>query len=301
MSKTVRIGSRDSVLAIRQASIVMDAVKLSHPEIEFELVLMKTTGDRILDRSLDAIGGKGLFIKELEAALLDGSIDLAVHSYKDMPYEETAGLPIVALSGREAPFDALVLPEGASSIDASKPVGTSSLRRAIQIKKLYGVETESVRGNVTTRLQKLEEGNYSALVLAEAGLIRLGLQQRIHKTFALEEMIPSGSQGILAVQGREGEDYAFLDAFHNREAELVSRAERQYLRSLGGGCSSPTAVYGQLRGKEIVLTGMAVDAENHVETGAVTGGADQGEALGAALAKELLRRLSSEKKDEVVG
>ena len=290
MKKSVRIGSRDSVLAVRQAGIVMEAVNKAYPEIVFELVLMKTTGDRILDRSLDAIGGKGLFIKELEVALMDGSIDLAVHSYKDMPYDETEGLPIVALSERETPFDALVLPEGAAELDRSKPVGTSSLRRSIQIKRLYGVETASVRGNVPTRLAKLDRGEYSALVLAHAGLVRLSLESRIHRVFTLAEMIPSGSQGILAVQGRAGEDYSYLDAIHNRESEMVSKAERRFLKTLGGGCTMPAAAYGELRGDGITLTGMAVDAENHVETGTIAGSADQAEALGEALALELLGR-----------
>ena len=205
LKRKIRIGSRESVLAVRQAQIVMEAVLAADTSVEFELVKIKTTGDRIPDVSLDTVGGKGLFIKELEQALLDGDVDIAVHSYKDMPFEETDGLPVVALSKREAPFDALVLPEGVASLDKSKPVGSSSQRRTIQLSRLFGdLEVKPVRGNVPTRLSKLDGGEYSALILAEAGLNRLSLQSRVSRVFTVSEMIPSGSQGILAVQGRLG-------------------------------------------------------------------------------------------------
>jgi len=288
VGRKIRVGSRDSVLAIIQAQIVIDAVKKTHPAIDFEIVKIKTTGDKILDKPLDEVGGKGLFIKEIEQALADGSIDLAVHSYKDMPYQETEGLPVVALSEREAPFDVLVLPQGATSIDSSKPAGCSSLRRTIQFARLYdGIKTAPVRGNVPTRLAKLDNGEYSALILAQAGLNRLSLQHRISRVFTLDEMIPSASQGILAVQGREGEDYSYLENFHSRESEIVSKAERQFLKTLGGGCSSPVAVYGQLQNSELLLTGMYVDANGRIETGKLSGNIDKPEMLGETLALSL--------------
>jgi len=288
MKRIIRIGSRDSALAVIQAQIVMEAVKETNPTIDFELVCYKTTGDKILDKSLDTIGGKGLFIKELEQALADGSIDIAVHSYKDMPHEETGGLPVVALSKRESPFDALVLPKGIDRLDNAKPVGSSSLRRAIQFAKLYEeFEIKAIRGNVPTRLSKLDNGEYAALILAEAGLNRLSLQNRVSRVFTVDEMIPAASQGILAVQGRQGEDYSYLDAFHSRESEIVSKAERQFLKTLGGNCSSPVAVYGQLYNNELLLTGMYVDADSHVETGKISGDSDKPELLGDTLAKRL--------------
>ena len=291
MKKTIKVGSRDSALAIIQAQIVIDAVKEKNPNIDFEIATIKTTGDKILDKSLDTIGGKGLFIKELEAALADGSIDIAVHSYKDMPYQETEGLPVVALSEREAPFDALVLPNGIDRLDNSKPVGCSSLRRTIQFARLYdGFEIRPVRGNVPTRLSKLDNGEYSALILAQAGLNRLSLQQRVSRIFTIDEMIPSASQGILAVQGREGENYAYLDTFHSRESETVSKAERQFLKTLGGGCSSPVAVYGQLQKCELLLIGMYVDVSGNVETGKISGDIDKPELLGETLAMRLKER-----------
>lgn len=291
MNRKIRIGSRESVLAVRQAQIVMEAVKETNPAIEFELILIKTTGDKVLDRSLDEIGGKGLFIKELEQALIAGNIDIAVHSYKDMPHEETDGLPIVALSEREAPFDVLILPEGAAELDQTKPVGSSSLRRTIQWGRLYdGCDIKAIRGNVPTRLAKLDSGEYSALILAQAGLNRLGLQHRISRVFTIDEMIPSGSQGILAVQGRYDEDYSFLDGFHNLESEIVSKAERQYLKTLDGGCTSPVAVYGQLHNNELILTGMYVAIHGNVETGKISGDADKAERMGETLAQQLKAR-----------
>ena len=288
MKRTVKIGSRDSALAVIQARIVIDSVKEKNPNIDFEIVTIKTTGDKILDKSLDTVGGKGLFIKELESALADCSIDIAVHSYKDMPYQETDGLPIVALSERESPFDALVLPQGIDKLNNSKPVGCSSQRRTIQFAKLYdGFKISPVRGNVPTRLSKLDNGEYSALILAQAGLNRLSLQHRVSRVFTIDEMIPSASQGILAVQGRDGEDYSYLNAFHSRESEIVSKAERQFLKTLGGGCSSPVAVYGQLHNNELLLTGLYVDSSGNVRTGKISGNIDKHELLGEMLALRL--------------
>jgi len=291
MNKTIKVGSRDSALAVIQTQIVIDIIKKTNPTINFEMVTIKTTGDKILDKSLDTVGGKGLFIKELERALTDGSIDIAVHSYKDMPYQETDGLPVIALSERESPLDALVLPQGVDKLDNSKPVGCSSMRRTIQFARLYdGFKISPVRGNVSTRLSKLDNGEYSALILAQAGLNRLSLQHRVSRIFTIDEMIPSASQGILAVQGRDGEDYSYLDAFHSRESEIVSKAERQFLKTLGGGCSSPVAVYGQLYNSELLLTGMYVDSSGNAETGKISGNIDKPELLGETLAIRLKER-----------
>jgi len=287
----IRVGSRNSKLAVIQAQIVIDTVRKIYPDIDFEIVTIKTTGDAILDKSLDEVGGKGLFIKEIEQALADGSIDLAVHSYKDMPYQETDGLPVVALSAREAPFDALVLPEGVNNINHTKLVGCSSMRRAIQFAQLYDdIKIATVRGNVPTRLEKLDNGEYAALILAQAGLNRLSLQRRISRVFTVDEMIPSASQGILAVQGRAGEDFSYLDDFHNRESAIVSKAERQFLISLDGGCSSPVAAYGQLHNNELLLTGMYVDSNGNITKGNISGDSNNPEWLGETLARRLKER-----------
>jgi len=294
MKRKIRVGSRDSVLAIKQAQIVMDAVKKTDFSVEFELVKIKTTGDKILDKSLDIVSGKGLFITELEKALADFCIDIAVHSYKDMPCEETDDLPVIALSERESPFDALVLPQGNNSIDKLKPVGSSSLRRTIQFLKLYeGLEVKPIRGNVPSRLAKLDNGEYGALILAQAGLNRLQLQNRVSRVFTVDEMIPSASQGILAVQGRKGEDYSYLAPFHNRESDIVSRAERRFIKTLGGGCSSPAAVYARIHSNELLLTGMYVGADGYVEKGKISGDIEKSELLGEMLAVRLNKKAVS--------
>jgi hydroxymethylbilane synthase len=294
MKRIIRVGSRDSVLAIKQAQIVIDAVKKNDFSIEFELVKIKTTGDKLLDKSLDTVGGKGLFIKELEKALADLRIDIAVHSYKDMPGEETDDLPVVALSERESPFDALVLPQGSGGIDKLQPVGSSSLRRTIQFLKLYeGLEVKPIRGNVMSRLSKLDNGEYGALILAQAGLNRLQLQDRVSRVFTVDEMIPSASQGILAVQGRKGEDYSYLAPFHNRESDIASKAERRFIKTLGGGCSSPAAVYARLHNNEISLTGMYVDADGYAEKGEISGDIEKSDQLGEMLAIRLKEKAGS--------
>ena len=294
MKRIIRVGSRDSVLAIKQAQIVMDTIKKNDCSVEFELVKIKTTGDKLLDKSLDTVGGKGLFIKELEKALADLRIDIAVHSYKDMPGEEKDDLPVVALSERESPFDALVLPQGNDGIDNLKPVGSSSLRRTIQFLKLYeGLEVKPIRGNVPTRLSKLDNGEYGALILAQAGLNRLQLQNRISRVFTVDEMIPSASQGILAVQGRKGENYSYLAPFHNRESDIVSKAERRFIKTLGGGCSSPAAVYARLYKNEIIIKGIYVDADGYIEKGEISGDIDKNEQLGEMLAFRLKEKAGS--------
>ena len=212
MKNKICIGSRESRLAVIQYEMVMDFIRENCPETELELLTMKTTGDLILDRTLDKVGGKGLFVKELDRALMDRRSDLSVHSLKDMPMEVPKELPIVAFSRREDPRDVLVLPEGCGEWSPGKPIGCSSLRRMIQLKELLPeAEFKPVRGNVITRLAKLDAGEYSALILAAAGLKRLGLEERISRYFEPEEMIPSAGQGILAVQGRAGGDYDYLE------------------------------------------------------------------------------------------
>jgi hydroxymethylbilane synthase len=210
---------------------------------------MKTTGDKILDKTLDQIGGKGLFVKELDEALRAGEVDITVHSLKDLPAEIPEDLPVIGFSVREDPRDVLVLPEGISDIsemDFSKPIGTSSRRRTLQAQELFPqAGFESVRGNVLTRLRKLDEGQYSAIILAAAGLRRLGLENRISRVFSTEEMIPSAGQGILALQGRKGVDYSCLDGFVSARSAIAAAAERGFVSALGGGCTSPIAAHAE--------------------------------------------------------
>ncbi|MEJ7553397.1 MAG: hydroxymethylbilane synthase, partial [Aquificaceae bacterium] len=241
MSKnTLRIGTRKSKLALWQANYVKE--KLESRGYGVELVLITTTGDKILDAPLAKIGGKGLFVKEIEEALLRGDIDLAVHSLKDVPMVLPEGLTLGAITEREEPFDVLIsrdgrglqeLPEGAK-------VGTSSLRRQVQIKrKRPDLRVETLRGNVDTRLRKLEEGLYDAIVLAYAGVKRMGFEERVSQV--LEDFIPAVGQGSLAIEIRQEdqrvyEAIAFLD---HRESRIRAECERAFLRELQGGCQVP--------------------------------------------------------------
>lgn len=289
--KTIRVGSRESKLAVIQSELVMEGIKELHPDIALELVTMKTTGDKILDRTLDKIGGKGLFVKELDAALLDGRVDLTVHSCKDLPMEEDPAIPLAGFSKREDPRDVLVLPQGVTELDPAKPIGCASARRTVQLKTLFPhMEVAPVRGNVLTRLRKLDEGQYSALVLAAAGLKRLGLEGRITRYFTVEEMIPAAGQGILALQTRAGEDLSYLAGVVDEEGTLCARAERAFVRRLGGGCSAPIAAHAVIAGETITLTGLYVDEAGRVSRSTVSGPKTQG----TALAEELADRMKEE-------
>lgn len=238
------IGSRESKLAIIQSQLVIDEIHRNYPKLEIELITMKTTGDKILDRSLDKIGGKGLFVKELDKALLEGKTILSVHSLKDMPMDIDRQLPIVAYSKREDPRDVLVLPLGQTELNLNLPVGCSSLRRMVQLKKLYpNITFKNIRGNVLTRINKLDSGEYGALILAAAGLKRLKLESRISRYFETDEIIPAAGQGILAVQGKSDVDYNFLDKFKDLDSEKIAICERAFVKQLNGGCSSPIAAY----------------------------------------------------------
>jgi len=288
--KPVRIGTRESVLAVIQSEMV--AEYLTGIGLDYELVKMKTTGDKILNKTLDKIGGKGLFVKELDQALLDGRSDISVHSMKDLPMEVPDALPIIAVSGREDPRDVLVLPEGAEEIDFSKPIGSSSFRRRIQIEKLYPqARVESVRGNVQTRLRKLDEGQYGALVLAAAGLIRLGLEDRIYKYFEPEEILPAAGQGVLAVQGRQGEDYSWAVGYNDVKTRWEVLAERAFVRWLDGGCSSPIAAFAVCGEDELKIEGLYYDdATGRWHREAISGDPAQAEELGITLAKKMKGR-----------
>lgn len=291
-NRKIIIGSRESRLAVVQSQLVQGYIQGRLPGAQVELLTMKTTGDKILDRTLDKVGGKGLFVKELDKALLDGRSDLSVHSLKDMPMEVDERLPLLAFSPREDERDALVLPQGVGELDVHKPIGCSSLRRILQLKKLYPhMEFKSVRGNVQTRLAKLDAGEYSALVLAAAGLKRLGLESRISRYFTTQEVIPAAGQGILAVQGRAGGDYGYLEGYDCRQSRLAALAERVFVRYLNGGCSSPVAAHGVVDGERLRLTGLYYrESDGAWWTGSLEGEADQAEQLGETLARELMEK-----------
>ena len=285
----LRIGSRESRLAVIQSRMVMEKIAKAEPAAELELVTMKTTGDKILDKTLDKIGGKGLFVRELDHALREEKVDFTVHSLKDMPMEVPEDLPLAAFSSREDPRDVLVLPEGTTEIDRSKPIGCSSRRRQLQLKKLFpDMAIEPVRGNVQTRLAKLEAGQFSALVLAAAGLKRLGLEERISRYFSVEEVLPAAGQGILAVQTRKGMNTDCLRLVQDKESACCARAERAFVRALNGGCSSPVAAHAVVEGTLLTLTGFYVSADERIQRkGSIRGSAADAEILGKTLARQL--------------
>ena len=299
MSKKVVIGSRESKLAVLQSQMVKDYIVSKYPEIDVEILTMKTTGDKILDRTLDKIGGKGLFVKELDRALLEGRSQLSVHSLKDMPMEISEKLPILAFSKREDVRDVLVLPKDCETLEPSKPIGCSSLRRKLQLKEIYpDMQVKSIRGNLQTRLEKLDNGEYSALVLAAAGLKRLGLENRISRYFDTEEMIPAAGQGILAVQGMDGLDYEFLEGYDDLQARQAATAERAFVKYLNGGCTSPVAAYGEIENGQLKLTGLYYEEETgHYLKGSKIGSLSETEKLGISLAKELQEKCKTEYKE----
>ncbi len=302
MSKnTLRIGTRKSKLALWQANYVKE--KLESRGYGVELVLITTTGDKILDAPLAKIGGKGLFVKEIEEALLRGDIDLAVHSLKDVPMVLPEGLTLGAITEREEPFDVLIsrdgrglqeLPEGAK-------VGTSSLRRQVQIKrKRPDLRVEILRGNVDTRLRKLEEGLYDAIVLAYAGVKRMGFEERVSQV--LEDFIPAVGQGSLAIEIRQEdqrvyEAIAFLD---HRESRIRAECERAFLRELQGGCQVPIGAYAWIEGEKLKLKAFISDLEGRkFLEGIEEGDPYQAEQVGKKLARRLLEEGGKEILEEI--
>ena len=287
--KHMVIASRQSKLALIQAEQVLLALSALHPEMTFEIKTYKTTGDMILNVTLDKIGGKGLFVKELENALLRGDADLLVHSFKDMPMETMEEIPVVGVTKRQDERDVLVLPNGKKDWDKTQSVGTSSKRRSLQLKRLYPeIETLPVRGNVLTRLQKLDSGEFGALVLAAAGLKRLGLENRISRYFSVEEILPSACQGALALQARRDFDKSLLEGLHDEDTFYISMAERAFVSSLDGGCSSPVAAHAVIKNGLIKLRGLYVSPdETKLFYDDIEGQKEKAAELGESLAQRM--------------
>lgn len=295
--QVIRIGTRESRLAMWQAEYVAEQIRKFHPEMKVELVPMKTTGDRILHQALDQVGGKGLFVKELDLALMEKRTDLSVHSLKDVPMELPEELPLLAFPKREDPRDALVFRKKASgdSENLRLRIGTSSSRRRIQLRELYpNAEFPLIRGNVQTRLEKINSGEYDGTVLAMAGLKRLGLEKKADRILEPEEMLPAAGQGILVIQGRAGENYSYLSELDDKEARIAADAERAFIRVLQGGCSAPSAAYAIVEGENLWLRGMYCPEEGkRYIKGEKKGRITQAEQLGESLAGELKARYAS--------
>ncbi|MFI3325980.1 MAG: hydroxymethylbilane synthase [Clostridia bacterium] len=287
MNKKIIIGSRESKLAVVQSEMLLNYLKDNN--IPCEILTMKTTGDIILDKTLDKIGGKGLFTKELDKALIEKRSDFSVHSLKDMPMEVPKELPILGYSKREDARDVLILPKGETELKFDKPIGSSSFRRTLQLKKLFPQATfKSIRGNVLTRLEKLDDHQYGAIVLAAAGVKRLKLENRISRYFEVDEILPAGGQAIVVVQGRENEDYSYLNEFFDKQSYYMATAERAFITTLNGGCSSPIAAFSTINEQNITLQGLYYDEESkEYSKETMTASVDQAEALGINLANKM--------------
>ena len=295
MSRPLVIGSRGSKLALWQAEQARERLRLLNPRIDVRIEIIKTTGD-VKNDPLSVIGGKGVFTKELEDALLDGRIDMAVHSLKDLPTILPDGLSIAAICEREDARDALVLragSDGGSLMDLREGaiVGTSSQRRLAQLKALRrDVEVRDLRGNVDTRIRKLDEGQYDAVILASAGLVRLGLQDRISARIAVSEMLPAVGQGAIAIETRSDNEFAVESAsrLDHRETRVACLAERAFLRGLGGGCQFPIAAHAVLDDGLLKLDGLVAKPDgSEILRGSLSRSPDDPEALGSSLAAEL--------------
>ena len=300
MMKTLKIATRQSPLALWQAEHIRARLEAMHADLTVELVTFVTQGDKILDTPLAKIGGKGLFVKELEAALMDGRADLAVHSMKDVPMALPEGLSLAVICEREDPLDAFVSNHYASFADLPQgaKVGTSSLRRKCQILKARpDLEIIDLRGNVGTRLSKLDDGKYDAIILASAGLKRLGLAERIRHTIQPAVSLPAVGQGALGLECRS-QDQAVLDLIlplMHAETNVCVRAERAFNANLEGGCQVPIAGYATLQNGQLQIEGRVGSVDGQTILKAVQYGApEQAEMLGEELAKALLAQGAGE-------
>ena len=289
-----KIGTRGSKLALVQSQWVKEKVEAEHPDVKVELVTIKTTGDKMLDTPLSLIGGKGLFVKEIEEALLKKQVDVAVHSIKDVPAELPEGLIISTFPEREDPHDALIstgnqtleqLPKGAR-------VGTSSLRRSAQLLCMRpDLDLVPLRGNVDTRLKKLEAGEFQAIILAAAGLRRLGLAKRISQIIPGNQILPAIGQGALGLEvRRDNEQIIKLLAFlNNEQTEVTVKAERAFLKRLEGGCQVPIAAYAGLNGEELHLEGLVAELDGtRFIRDEISGKKSRATEIGDSLARRLL-------------
>ena len=294
MSREIRIATRKSALALWQAEYVKARLEQAHPGLKVSLVPMVSRGDKLLDAPLAKIGGKGLFVKELETALLENEADIAVHSMKDVPMDFPEGLGLYCICEREDPRDAFVSNTYAS-LDALPPgsvVGTSSLRRQAQLlARRPDLKIQFLRGNVNTRLAKLDAGEYDAIILAAAGLIRLGFEDRIRSSISAEDSLPAGGQGAVGIECRSADSdvHALLAPLHHRETALRVTAERALNKHLNGGCQVPIACYALLEGDQLWLRGLVGQPDGGLLLRAEERAASaDAEALGVRVAEALL-------------
>jgi hydroxymethylbilane synthase len=295
-SREIRIATRKSALALWQAEYVKTRLEQAHPGLLVTLVPMVSRGDKLLDSPLSKIGGKGLFVKELETALLENEADIAVHSMKDVPMDFPEGLGLFCICEREDPRDAFVSNAYASldALPAGSIVGTSSLRRQAQLlTRRPDLEIRFLRGNVNTRLAKLDAGEYDAIILASAGLIRLGFEDRITSAISVDDSLPAGGQGAVGIECRtaDSEIHALLAPLHHQDTATRVSAERALNKHLNGGCQVPIACYAVLEGEQVWLRGLVGDPAGGLLLSAqARGPRGDAEALGVRVAEDLLNQ-----------
>jgi len=290
----IRIATRSSPLALWQAEEVARRLMLLHPGLKVLLVQMKTQGDKLLDAPLSKAGGKGLFVKELEDGILEGRADIAVHSMKDVPVDFPEGLELRVIMQRGDPRDAFVSNhyDSLASMPAGKRIGTSSLRRQMQIREAYPqLEIDWLRGNVNTRLAKLDEDNYDAIILASAGLIRLGFEQRIKRTLEPEECLPAIGQGAIGIEVRSDDKAVkeLIAPLAHADTMSCIAAERAMNQALSGGCQVPIAGFALLTDRGIYMRGMVGEPDgSRILRAEIKGSVRQAASLGKRLAADLL-------------
>lgn len=293
--KQVILGSRGSKLALWQTEYVASQLKKAEPGLRIDIKTIKTTGDKILDVALSRIGDKGLFTKEIERELLNGSIDMAVHSMKDLPSDLGNGLCLGAVLERENPEDVLLSREGLrfEELPQGAVIGTSSLRRIAQIRGLRkDIKLVDMRGNVETRIRKMQEENLDGIVLAYAGVKRLGFEELICDVLPRKVLLPAVGQGAIAVEAREGDSdkLELLKKINHDNTFLATRAERAFLRVLEGGCQVPIGCYAEIQGENIIIEGLVASLDGRqVFRGSKRGNCNEALPLGEQLAGELLQ------------
>ncbi|MCP3922266.1 MAG: hydroxymethylbilane synthase [Desulfobacterales bacterium] len=300
MDNTIRIGTRGSSLALWQANWVKDTILENFPEMTVELEIIKTKGDKILDVPLAKVGGKGLFVKEIEEALLSGRIDIAIHSMKDMPAELPEGLTIGAIPDRENPSDVVISKDGLklSELPEGATVGTSSLRRSSQLyKKRPDFKIVALRGNIDTRIKKLKNGEMDAIILAAAGVHRLGFSEVITEYIDHDTMLPAVGQGALCVETRLNDDKVapILDKMNHHDTRVAVLCERAFLNRLEGSCQIPVAAHATIEDGKVTLKGLVcdLDGKERVED-FISAPEDACESAGTELANRLLEKGADE-------
>lgn len=297
MTQHLRIGTRGSLLARTQSAWVERRLQAAHPGLTTELVIIKTSGDRIVDRPLSAVGGKGLFVKEIEEALLAGDIDCAVHSLKDMPAELAPSLVLAAVPEREDPRDVVLTRGGGlAALAPGAKVGTSSLRRSALVRLFWPhLAIVPLRGNVDTRIRKLELGEVDAVLLAGAGLHRMGIDYPHLGPVDPFDFIPAIGQGALAIESRQDATLALLQRIEHRPSRLAINAERAFLHRVGGSCVTPLAAYATVEGETVTLRALIAQPDGkRVVRGERSGPVAAGPQLGTELADDLLARGGAE-------